>query len=85
MSDNHIIILRKDLLGIDALHKNKKKKINIPEKTQLVDKGYDDCGNKIYSFHIFDEGKLRFYTTTHITPDMLMVPISDISGLLYKN
>ena len=59
-----IVILRKDLLGIHAVQKNKIKIINIPERTQLVEKGYDIDGNKIYAFHIYHEQKLKFYTTS---------------------
>ena len=77
-TETHIIILRKDLFGIHAVHKNKIKIINIPEKTQLVEKGYDTNGNKIYAFHIYDEQKLKIYTTSQIIPDMLIIPISTI-------
>ena len=70
-----IVILRKDLFGIHAVQKNKVQIINIPENTQLVEKGYDIDGNKIYAFHIYDEQKLKMYTTSQIIPDMLTVPI----------
>jgi len=73
---SNVVILRKDLLEIRAIYKNKMKMVNIPEKTQLVDKGCDDDGNLIYAFHIYDEGKLRLFTTNQITPDMLTVPLS---------
>lgn len=76
MMYSNVVILRKDLLEIRAIHKNKMKMVNIPEKTQLVDKGCDVDGNLIYAFHIYDEGKLRLFTTNQITPDMLTVPLS---------
>jgi hypothetical protein len=72
---SNVVILRKDLLEIRAIYKNKMKMVNIPEKTQLVDKGYDNDGNQLYAFHIYDEGKLKLFTTSQITPDMLMIPL----------
>jgi hypothetical protein len=78
---NNVVILRKDLLEISAIHKNKMKIINIPEKTQLVDKGYDHDGNRIYAFHVYVQGKLCLFTTRHITPDMFIVPLSSTHPL----
>jgi hypothetical protein len=66
-----ITILSNHLFGISAIHRNKMKTINIPQGTQLVEKGYNDLGNKIFMFHIYENGKLVTYTSTQIPLNML--------------
>jgi hypothetical protein len=67
----HVTTLSNHLFEISAIQKNKLKKINIPQGTQLVEKGKDDVGNTIFMFHIYENGKLVSYTTTEIPKHML--------------
>ena len=70
-SSKFVTILSNHLFEIEAIHKNKMKKITIPQGTQLVEKGCDDMGNKIFMFHIYENGKLITYTSTKIPINML--------------
>lgn len=67
----YVTKLSNHLFDISAIQKNKMKKINIPQGTQLVEKGKDDVGNTIFMFHIHENGKLVSYTTTEIPKNTL--------------
>jgi hypothetical protein len=61
-----VLITKKYLFEINAVHKNKIFKVNIPEGTQLVEKGKDINGQTIYAFHIYNKNQMRLFTTTEI-------------------